>query len=151
MHVMSVAFSPCGSTIASGSYDSSINETVGRGHGRPQDHTARTHRTSLQRRLLPHRRALPRRVLRTCAASRATCSPTWPIDVVVSFMFGRVHSDLAREAMSVESDSGDGIDDGGRDDDDDDDDEKRGEALLLGGGEEAAVLGVAVGEDEGSN
>ena len=69
-------------------------------------------------------------------------------DVVVSFMFGRVHSGLAREAMSLESDSGDDIDDGGRDDDDDDDDEP-GEAPLLGVGGEAAASGV-VGEDEGS-
>jgi len=144
-YVWSVAFSPCGSTIASGSRDLSIKlwdagtgalKTTLQGHTSSVISVAfcpiveRSHAVSCVRRLSRH-------LLPDVA------------DVVVSFMFGRVHSGLAREAMSVESDSGDDIDDCGRDDDDDDDDEKRGEALLLGGGEEAAALGV-VGEDEGS-
>jgi hypothetical protein len=52
-------------------------------------------------------------------------------------MFGRVHCGLAREAMSVESDSGDDTDVGGRDDDDDEGEE----APLLGGGDEAVAAG----------
>jgi WD40 repeat protein len=101
--VMSVAFSPCGSTIASGSADGSIR-LWDAGTGalkktlRVSDDTAwvlsvafcpvvdRSHAVSCVRRLSRH-------LLPDVA------------DVVVSFMFGRVHSGLAREAMLVESES----------------------------------------------
>ena len=97
---MSVAFSPCGFTIASGSKDSSIrlwDAGTGALETTLQGNTAvnsvafcpvvdRSHAVSCVRRLSRH-------LLPDVA------------DVVVSFMFGRVHSGLAREAMSVESES----------------------------------------------